>query len=41
MFSSIKQAQDYATAWLWAFNNERLNMGIGGITPIQKLPLAA
>ena len=41
LFSSIKQAQDYATAWLWTYNNERPNMGIGGITPIQKLQLAA
>jgi len=24
---------------LWTYNNERPNMGIGGITPIQKLKL--
>ncbi|WP_405621706.1 hypothetical protein [Pseudoalteromonas sp. Ld19] len=27
----LKQAE------LWTYNNERPNMGIGGITPIQKL----
>ncbi|MEY4463552.1 MAG: hypothetical protein RLZZ81_1178, partial [Pseudomonadota bacterium] len=25
----------------WSYNNERPNMAIGGITPIQKLALAA
>ncbi len=29
------------TRWLWTYNNERPNMGLGGITPIQKLALAA
>jgi putative transposase len=38
---SIKEAQGYATKWLWTYNNERPNMGIGGITPVQKLNLAA
>ena len=41
VFCSVEQVQDYATAWLWSYNNERPNMGIGGITPIQKLQLAA
>ncbi|OBQ46467.1 hypothetical protein SP90_12240 [Halodesulfovibrio spirochaetisodalis] len=41
LFRSIEQVQDFATAWLWSYNNERPNMGIGGITPIQKLQLAA
>ena len=27
--------------WLWTDNNERPNMGIGGITPAQKLAMAA
>jgi putative transposase len=38
---SIKEAHDHATQWLWTYNNERLHMGIGGITPAQKLKLAA
>ncbi|TNC94787.1 MAG: putative transposase, partial [Stygiobacter sp.] len=33
--------QDYATDWLWTYNHDRPNMGIGGITPAQKLKLAA
>jgi len=40
-FDSIKEVQDHATRWLWTYNNERPNMGIGGITPIQKLRNAA
>ena len=37
MFATIKEVQDYATDWLWTYNNDRPNMGIGGITPAQKL----
>ena len=41
IISSIEEAQNYATQWLWTYNNERPNMGIGGITPAQKLKRAA
>ena len=41
LFDSIAEVQDCATRWLWTHNNERPNMGLGGITPIQKLALAA
>jgi transposase InsO family protein len=41
IIESIEEAQDHATQWLWAFNNDRPNMGIGGITPARKLKLAA
>lgn len=41
LFGSIEEVQDYATKWLWIYNNERPNTGIGGITPIQKLRNAA
>ncbi len=37
LFSSIKEVQEYATRWLWTYNNERPNMALGGITPKQKL----
>jgi len=40
-FETIAEVQDYATDWLWTYNNDRPNMGIGGITPAQKLKLAA
>ena len=36
-FATITEVQDFATDWLWTYNNERPNMGIGGITPVQKL----
>jgi putative transposase len=41
LFESIEQVQDKATRWLWTYNHERPNMGLGGITPMQKLALAA
>lgn len=41
LFESIEQVQHFATRWLWHYNNERPNMGIGGITPIQKLAMVA
>lgn len=36
-FSTISEVHDHATKWLWTYNNERPNMGLGGITPAQKL----
>ena len=39
MFATIKEVQDHATKWLWTYNNDRPNMGLGGITPAQKLKL--
>lgn len=41
LFSSIEEVQDAATRWLWTYNNERPNMALGGITPMQKLAMAA
>jgi putative transposase len=41
LFDSIDEVQDYATQWLWTYNHERPNMGLGGITPIQKLAMVA
>ncbi|SEN61845.1 putative transposase, partial [Pseudorhodobacter antarcticus] len=41
IIESIEEAQDYATQWLWTYNNDRPNMGIGGITPAMKLKMAA
>ena len=40
IIESIEEAQDHATQWLWTYYNERPNMGIGGITPAQKLKMA-
>lgn len=41
LFETIEEAQQIATEWLWTYNHERPNMGIGGIAPAQKLQLAA
>ena len=39
LFESIVEVQEYATQWMWHYNHERPNMGLGGITPKQKLKL--
>ena len=41
IIETIEEAQHHATQWLWTYYNERPNMAIGGITPAQKLKLAA
>jgi len=41
IFDTIEEAQKQATEWLWTYNNDRPNMGIGGITPAMKLKMAA
>ncbi len=38
---SIEEVQDYATQWIWLYNNERPNMALGGFTPKQQLAMAA
>jgi putative transposase len=40
-FESIEDSQSKATPWLWIYNNIRPNMSLGGITPRQKIALAA
>jgi len=40
-FESLRQVQDYATEWMWNYNHERPNMALGGITPKQRLAMAA
>ena len=41
IFTTIEEVQQIATEWLWTYNNERPNMGIGGVTPAMKLKMAA
>jgi len=41
LFESTEEVQNHATRWLWHYNNERPNMGLGGITPQQKLAMVA
>jgi len=40
-FDSIAEVQDFATKWVWSYNHERPNMALGGITPRQRLAMAA
>ena len=41
LFETIAEVQECATQWLWTYNNERPNMALGGLTPIQELAMAA
>ena len=41
IFKTIQEVKEFATKWLWVYNNKRPNMAIGGITPKMKLALAA
>ena len=41
IIETSEEAKDHATQWQWTCTNDRLNMGIGGITPAQKLKMAA
>lgn len=41
IFDTIAEVPRIATEWLWTVNNERSNMGIGGITPAMKPKMAA
>ena len=40
-FDSIAEVQNFATQWMWSYNHERPNMALGGITPKQRLAMAA
>jgi putative transposase len=39
--SSSEELQEFATRWMWSYNNDRPNMALGGFTPKQKLAMAA
>ena len=40
IIETIEEAQDFATQWLWTYNNDRPNMDVGAMTPAQKLNAA-
>ena len=40
MFETVRRA-GLRHDWMWTYNHERPNMGLGGITPAQKLKRAA
>ena len=41
IFETIEAAQEQATEWLWAYDNERPNIATGSATPAMKLKTAA
>ena len=41
LFESIQEVQDYATQWIWFYNNERPNKANGGLPPKRMLAKAA
>jgi putative transposase len=41
LFDTLEEIQEFATRWLWTYNHERPNMALDGMTPKQKLALAA
>jgi hypothetical protein len=41
LFDTLEDVQEFAICWLGLYNHERLNLGLGGITPKQKLALVA
>ena len=41
IFRTIEEVQEIATDWLWTYNHDRPNMALGGITPKQRLAMAA
>ena len=41
LFESISQVQEFATEWLWNYNNQRPHMALQGMTPKQKAAMSA
>ena len=39
-WSSLEEVQEFATRWMWSYNNDRPNTALGGFTPKQKLAMA-
>jgi putative transposase len=40
-WSNLEEVQLHATQWMWNYNHERPKMALGGITPMQRLAMAA
>jgi putative transposase len=41
ILDTFEDVQQIATEWLWTYNNDRPNMGTGGVAPAMKLKMAA
>jgi putative transposase len=40
-WENLEHVQSFATEWMWTYNHGRPNMALGGITPRQRLAIAA
>ena len=40
-WESINEVQEFATQWMYKYNNQHLNMALGGITPKQQVAMVA
>ena len=40
-WAELDEVRDFATRWIWYYNHDRPNMALGGITPKQRLAMAA
>ncbi len=40
-WATLDDVQIYATQWMWKYNHDRPHMALGGITPKQRLAMAA
>lgn len=40
-WTDLQEVQMFATQWMWKYNHDRPNMALGGITPKQRLAMAA
>ncbi|MES2877605.1 MAG: integrase core domain-containing protein [Pseudomonadota bacterium] len=40
-WSRLHEVQDFAAQWMWSYNHDRVHMTLGGITPKQRLAVAA
>ncbi len=40
-WADLEEVQIHATQWMWKYSHERPNMALGGITPKQRLAMAA
>jgi len=41
LWRDLDEVREFATDWIWKYNHERPNMALGGITPMQRLAMAA
>jgi len=40
-WSILEEVQEFATRWMWSYNNDRPNMALGGFKPKQNLVMVA